>query len=75
MKVNNMIAERKTGLDLSDLCLATGKNCKHGVTNMNELLCVDDFLTGTCTCPSMGEKSRMIHYTYYKMVPFNKQYE
>ena len=75
MKVNNMIAEKKSGLDLSDLCLATGMNCKHGVTNMNELVCADDFLNGTCSCPSIGVKDRMIHYTDYKMIPFNKQYE
>ncbi len=33
-----------------DLCLATGLNCKAGVHKKSEILCIDDFLTGSCTC-------------------------
>jgi hypothetical protein len=33
-----------------DLCLATGLNCKEGVHYHDEHLCIDDFLTGTCSC-------------------------
>lgn len=35
-----------------DLCLATGLNCKAGVHKKSEMLCDDDFLTGSCTCLS-----------------------
>jgi hypothetical protein len=33
-----------------DLCLATGVNCKEGVHHQDERLCIDNFLTGTCSC-------------------------
>lgn len=35
-----------------DLCLATGLNCKAGVHKKSEMICVDDFLTGSCSCLS-----------------------
>ncbi len=37
-------------LTVWDLCLATGINCKDGIHEQKEMLCVDDFLTGTCSC-------------------------
>lgn len=43
-----------------DVCLATGVNCKEGIHNKNELLCVDDFLTGRCTCSSKEEISEQL---------------
>ena len=35
-----------------DLCVASGINCKEGVHYLDEHLCVSDFLTGTCSCPT-----------------------
>lgn len=35
-----------------DLCLATGLNCKAGVHKKSEMICIDDFLTGSCSCLS-----------------------
>ena len=38
-----------------DLCLATGLNCKEGVHTKSEKLCIDNFLSGKCSCFSMKE--------------------
>lgn len=38
-----------------DLCLGTGINCKEGVHYTDEMICVNDFLTGTCSCLSKDE--------------------
>ena len=38
-----------------DLCLATGINCKGGVHKKSEILCIDDFLTGKCSCLSFEQ--------------------
>ena len=35
-----------------DLCVASGINCKEGVHYLDEHLCISDFLTGTCSCPT-----------------------
>ncbi len=45
-------ADIKAGIQITiwDLCLATGLNCKEGVHFKSEMLCVDDFLTGKCSC-------------------------
>jgi hypothetical protein len=39
-------------MDIGDLCLGTGLNCKYGVGKRSELLCTKDFLTGSCDCLS-----------------------
>lgn len=49
IKVNNAI-RNKTTIEISDLCLGTGINCRDGVNKTSELLCISDFLTGTCDC-------------------------
>lgn len=33
-----------------DLCLATGINCKEGVHKQSEMICKENFLTGSCSC-------------------------
>lgn len=38
-----------------DLCLANGLNCKEGIHKKSELLCVDDFLNGSCSCQTLRE--------------------
>ena len=43
---------RKHQITVWDLCLATGVNCKEGVHYADEHICPDNFLTGTCSCPS-----------------------
>lgn len=44
----------KDKLLTSDLCLGS-HNCKEGVHNYNELLCIDDILYGKCNCMSKKE--------------------
>ena len=73
IKVNSAIMNR-TKIDISDLCLGTGVNCKYGVNKTNELLCTQDFLTGNCSCIK-DSNERMIHYTDSRMVPFEVQYK
>ena len=48
-KFNDSI-NKKVLITIWDVCLANGINCKEGVHNNNELICVDDFLTGRCNC-------------------------
>ena len=53
--LNNKFEESiKSGslITIWDLCLATGLNCKAGVHKKSEMICVDDFLTGSCSCLS-----------------------
>ena len=40
---------KKQKVTIWDICLGD-KNCKEGVHNTNELLCIDDFLNGKCSC-------------------------
>ena len=44
--------ESGSKVTIYDVCLATGLNCKEGVHKLNEFVCIDDFLTGHCTCQS-----------------------
>jgi hypothetical protein len=46
------ISERQK-TSIWDVCIATGMNCKEGIHEFNEKLCEQDFLTGTCSCPSI----------------------
>ena len=43
----------KTGnkITIWDLCVATGINCKEGIHKKSESICIDDFMTGNCSCP------------------------
>ena len=36
-------------ISMNDICLSSS-NCKDGVHNIDELLCISDFLTGSCEC-------------------------
>jgi hypothetical protein len=47
-------------LDINDLCLGTGMNCKFGVSKRCELLCGEDFLNNKCDCPSKQTIKAMI---------------
>lgn len=49
IKLNDAIRTR-TKLDVNDICLGTGANCKFGVNKTTELVCTVDFLTGKCGC-------------------------
>ncbi len=51
LKFNRDISENKK-ITVWDLCLATGLNCKEGIHTISEMICTDDFLTGTCSCPT-----------------------
>jgi hypothetical protein len=42
--------DKRQQITVWDLCLATGLNCKDGVHYQDEHLCIDDFLTGICSC-------------------------
>lgn len=48
-KLNEMVRTRQK-MDINDICLGTGHNCKFGVNKTTELLCTSDFLTGVCGC-------------------------
>jgi len=54
IKFNNAI-RNKTTIEISDLCLGTGINCRDGVNKTSELLCIRDFLTGKCDCINKKE--------------------
>ena len=47
--------ESGSKVTIYDVCLATGLNCKEGVHKLNEFICVDNFLSGHCTCQSKDE--------------------
>lgn len=78
-KVNEMIRTKTRNLDISDLCLGTGLNCKYGVSKPSEMICKEDFLFGKCNCIPINDikDSRPIHFTELsgKMIPFNIMYE
>ena len=47
------IAKRE-GVTIWDICLGE-TNCKEGVHHLDESICVDDFVTGKCSCVSVEE--------------------
>lgn len=51
MRMTDNISKRQQ-ITVWDLCLATGLNCKEGVHYDDEHICVSNFLTGSCSCPS-----------------------
>lgn len=44
----------KESVIIWDLCLGES-NCKEGIHHLDEMLCVDDFLTGKCSCQSKDD--------------------
>ncbi len=54
IKFNKDIRENKK-VTVWDLCLATGINCKEGIHTISEMICIDNFLTGKCTCLSVQD--------------------
>jgi hypothetical protein len=54
LKVNEAIRSHSK-IDIGEMCLGTGINCKHGVSKQSELLCTADFMTGKCNCISKDE--------------------
>jgi hypothetical protein len=51
IKLNDAVRNRNK-IDVNDICLGTGANCKFGVNKTTEMVCTQDFLTGTCSCPT-----------------------
>jgi len=47
-------------IDINELCLGTGINCKFGVSKPCELLCGKDFLDNKCDCPSKQTIKSMV---------------
>jgi hypothetical protein len=47
-------------MQLKDICLGD-KNCKEGIHNIREHLCISDFNTGTCDCMSKIDHDTIIH--------------
>lgn len=56
--------DRNVRLSVKNICIGD-INCKEGVHNINDLICMDNFITGTCNCISVSEyeqnKSKIIH--------------
>ena len=50
-KVEDALSRRQQ-ITVWNLCLATGLNCKEGIHYQDEFLCPDNFLTGSCSCPT-----------------------
>lgn len=55
-----LISNIKSNIKITiwDMCLATGINCKEGVHEINEMVCKDDFITGSCTCQSLHDYNK-----------------
>jgi hypothetical protein len=53
--------EMKKKISIRDICIAPGINCKNGCHKMNEMICIDNFMTGECKCET--EEEYQIHYT------------
>ena len=60
-KVNEMIRTKTRNLDISDLCLGTGLNCKYGVSKPSEMICKEDFLFGKCNCIYINDINQKIN--------------
>lgn len=45
----NMIDMKGKPTSVRDICIGH-KNCKHGVHELKDLVCIDDLLKGTCSC-------------------------
>ena len=63
---------------IRDICCGDF-NCKHGVHHIDEMICKEDFLTGSCSCFDEGiEGTRgeiKQHFCRDGMKPFNLQYD
>ena len=46
--------DNKEQIIIWDLCLGES-NCKEGIHHLDEMLCIDNFLTGSCDCKSKEE--------------------
>lgn len=60
---------------IKDLCLATGTNCKEGVHWQEEMLCFDDFLTGTCSCESKFNNDKRKYDVEKEIISIQKNIE
>lgn len=65
----------KSGIKVTiwDVCLAPGSNCKEGVHNKEESLCIDDFMDGKCSCISLQEIERSKMELQHKITKLSKQ--
>jgi len=65
--------EKRERVTIRDICCGD-INCKFGVHHIDEMICMEEFLTGTCSCfETEGEKKQ--HYCRDGMIPFNIQYK
>lgn len=53
--------EMRKRISIRDICIAPGINCKSGSHKMNEMLCIDNFMTGKCKCQT--EEEYALHCT------------
>jgi hypothetical protein len=54
----HMIDQKGNSFHVRDICVGH-KNCKHGVHDLKDLVCVDNLIKGTCSCgPNIYEESR-----------------
>ena len=63
IKLTNAI-KNKTQIIVWDVCLANSNNCKEGVHNFYDSLCIDDFYNGKCNCMDLetyNTKKKEIH--------------
>jgi hypothetical protein len=51
--------EMRKKVSIRDICIAPGVNCKSGCHVINEMLCIDNFMTGECKC--MSEEEYNLH--------------
>lgn len=47
--------EMRKKISIRDICIAPGINCKSGYHKINEMLCIDNFMSGECKCETEEE--------------------
>ena len=53
-----MVESKGSPFSVRDICVGH-KNCKHGVHDLKDLVCVDDLIKGTCSCgPNIYDETR-----------------
>lgn len=63
--INNIIKKRKD-LQKNEFCIG-GQNCKEGCHKRSELLCIDDFMNGSCDCLPLEKYKQSKHENYIKL--------
>ena len=65
--------EDQIQISIWDLCLATGLNCKEGVHLKSEMLCIDDFLTGKCSCLTREQNEEQEVQLSHRLIEVSNQ--